>query len=108
MTLAELKTRCSSNNIQYAYGVFKEPVEPPFLVAISRSTNNFMADNRVYDKDMPIQLDLMYKEKDLSLENLIEDTILGNIPWNKTDEAYLEDEDIFTVSYFFEIEKGEN
>ena len=103
MTLEELKNRCETNNIQYAYGVFKKPVEPPFLVCTMTDTNNFMADNKVYVKDYPVQLEFIYKEKDLSLEAIIEDTILGDIAWNKTEETYLEDENIFEVSYFFEL-----
>lgn len=104
MTLNDLKTRCETNNIEYAYGVFKKPVEPPYLVAITRSTDNFMADNRVYVKDIPLQLEYIYKDKDLNVEDIIENTILGDIPWNKTDEAYIEDEEVFEVSYFFELD----
>ena len=40
---------------------------------------------------------------DDTLENKIEDNILGDIPWNKTEETYLLDEDVWQVSYFFEI-----
>lgn len=109
MTLEELKTRCEYQlKIAYAYGVFKEPIEPPYLVGIMRASDNFMADNKVYIKDKPMQLDLVYKEKNLNLENEIENILLGDIPWNKTDEAYLEDEDVFIVSYFFEIEDDNN
>lgn len=104
MTLEELKSRCENNNIQYAYGVFKEPVEPPFLVCTMTGTDNFMADNKVYVKDYPVQLEYIFKNKDLSLEAIIEDTILGDIAWNKTEETYLEDENIFEVSYFFELD----
>ena len=103
MTLKELKQRCAKAGLQYAYGIFKEPVEPPHLVAICRDTNNFMADNKVYSKDIPIQLDYTYLVKDLAMQNKIEDNILGDIPWNKTDETYLSDEDVWQVSYFFEI-----
>lgn len=108
MTLEDLKNRCTTNNIQYAYGVFKEEVEPPFLVATIGSTDNFMADNKVYQKDIPIQLEYIYKEKDLTIESIIEDTILGDIAWNKTDEAYIEGEDVFEVSYFFELDTISN
>ena len=72
MTLEELKTRCKENNIQYAYGKFKEVVEPPHLVAITRDTDNFMADNIVYNKNIPIQLDYTYIDKDIETENIIE------------------------------------
>lgn len=103
MTLEELKTRCEAQGFKYAYGMFKKPTEPPHLVAISTATDNFMADNKVYKKDTSIQLDYTYLVKDLAMQNKIEDNILGDIPWNKTDETYLSDEDVWQVSYFFEI-----
>lgn len=103
MTLEELKQRCKKAGFQYAYGVFKEPVEPPHLVAIMRDTDNFMAENKVYFKDTPIQLDHTYINKDIDMQNKIEDEILGDIAWNKTEETYLSDEGVWQVSYFFEI-----
>lgn len=103
MTLEELKTRCESQGFQYAYGLFKNPVEPPHLIAICRDTDNFMADNKVYSKDIPVQLDYTYINKDIEMQNKIENVILGDIAWNKTEETYLSDEQIWQVSYFFEI-----
>ena len=103
MTLEELKTRCEEAGFQYAYGIFKSSVEPPHLVAICRETENFMADNIVYNKNTPIQLDYTYIEKDIEMENKIENEILGDIAWNKSEETYLEDEKVWQVSYFFEI-----
>ena len=103
MTLEELKTRCKNAGFKYTYGKFIKPTDPPHLVAITTGTNNFMADNVVYLKDIPIQLDYTYLVKDLTMQNKIEDEILGDIPWNKSDETYLSDEEIWQVSYFFEI-----
>ena len=103
MTLEELKTRCENAGFKYAYGLFKQPTEPPHLIAISTATENFMADNKVYYGTTPIQLDYTYIDKNLEEQNKIEKEILGNMPWNKTDETYLQDEDIWQVSYFFEI-----
>ena len=103
MTLQELKTRCETQGFQYAYGNFKEPTEPPHLIAICRDTNNFMADNMVYKKDTPIQLDYTYITKDVEEQNKIENIILADVAWNKTEETYLSDEQIWQVSYFFEI-----
>lgn len=103
MTLEELKTKCEKAGFQYAYGAFKEEVEPPHLVAITVATNNFMADNKVYKKKTPIKLDYTYEDKDEEEQNKIEDKILSNIAWDKTDETYLSDEKIWQVSYFFEI-----
>lgn len=103
MTLEELKTRCEAQGFKYAYGLFKETVEPPHLIAIITDTNNFMADNKVYKKHTPIQLDYTYENKDLTEQNKIEDIILSDVAWNKTEETYLPDERVWQVSYFFEI-----
>ena len=103
MTLEELKTRCETQGFKYAYGLFKKPTEPPHLIAICRDTNNFMADNKVYEKDTPIQLDYTYLNKDITEQNKIENEILSDVAWNKTEETYLSDEEVWQVSYFFEI-----
>ena len=103
MTLEELKTRCENAGFKYAYGLFKQPTEPPHLIAITVDTDNFMADNKVYYETIPIQLDYTYTEKNLEEQNKIENEILGDIAWNKTEETYLQDEDVWQVSYFFEL-----
>lgn len=103
MTLEDLKTRCINAGFKYAYGLFKQPTEPPHLIAITADTENFMADNKVYYGPIPIQLDYTYIEKNLKEQEKIENEILGDIAWNKTEETYLQDEDVWQVSYFFEI-----
>lgn len=108
MTLEDLKTRCEAQGFQYAYGVFKEQKEPPHLIAVCRETNNFMADNIVLVKDMPIQLDYTYLNKNIAEQNKIEDIILADTAWNKTEEVYLSDEKVWQVSYFFEIDNIES
>lgn len=103
MTLEELKTRCEKEGFKYAYGKFEEATEPPHLIAITIDTDNFMADNKVYYGPIPIKLDYTYIYKNIEEQNKIENKILGDIPWNKTEETYLQDERVWQVSYFFEI-----
>lgn len=103
MTLQELKNRCKSNGFNYAYGKFKKSTKPPHLVAIIVDTDNFMADNKVYYSKTPIQLDYTYIDKNVDEQNKIENEILGDIAWNKTEETYLQDEDVWQISYLFEI-----
>lgn len=103
MTLEELKTRAEAQGFQYAYGLFKQPVEPPHLVAYVTDTDNFMADNHVYQKQTPIKMDYTYINKDITEQNKIEDNILGDIGWNKSEETYYPAENVWQVSYFFEI-----
>lgn len=103
MTLQDLKQRSEKAGFKYAYGQFKRATEPPHLVAIATGTDNFMADNKVYLKNIPIQLDYTYLTKDIDMQNKIENEILGDIAWNKSDETYLTDEEVWQVSYLFEI-----
>nr|DAL85928.1 MAG TPA: hypothetical protein [Caudoviricetes sp.] len=103
MTLEELKKRCIEQGFEYAYGRFKKSTQPPHLVAIATDTDNFIADNKVYKKRLPIKLDYTYIDKNIEEQNKIEDIILADIPWNKTEETYFKDEGIWQVSYFFEI-----
>ncbi|MEI3391030.1 MAG: hypothetical protein V8R30_05275 [Clostridia bacterium] len=65
MTLEELKTRCEKEGFKYAYGKFEEETEPPHLITITIDTDNFMADNKVYHKNVPIQLDYTYIYKNV-------------------------------------------
>lgn len=103
MTLQELKNRSEKQGFQYAYGMFENEIEPPHLVAITTETTNFMADDRVYQKKFKIQLDYTYIHKNIEMQNKIEDKILSDVTWNKTEETYLPDEGVWQVSYFFEI-----
>lgn len=103
MTLEDLKKRCEEANIRYAYGKFDQTTPIPHLVAIEAEPNNFNADNRVYKKKKTIKLDYTYKGKNIEEENKIEDEILHDVCWNKTDETYLSDEKVWQTSYFFEI-----
>ena len=101
--LDELAERCEKEEIQYAYGVFQEPVSPPHIVALETETNNFMADNIVFNRKGTIQLDVTMDYIDFDLINKIENKILYDICWNKTEATYLSDEKVWQISYFFEI-----
>lgn len=103
MTLEELNTRCKNENIQYAYGAFQESVSPPHLVALETETDNLFAENKVYCRIRRIQLDLTMDYIDFDLIDKVENKILYDVCWNKTETTYLSDEEIWQISYFFEI-----
>lgn len=108
MTLQELGERCIDQGFQYAYGVFEKPVEPPHLVAIIQDSDNFGADNVVYKRKNQCMLDYTYLRHDDGLEdmNKIENNILGDTYWEKSSENYINEEGIWQVSYFFELEEN--
>lgn len=101
--LKKLKDKCKEAGFRYAYGKFKKPTNPPHLVGIIVDTDNFFADNRVYYSQIPIQLDYTYTEKNIEEQEKIENEILSGFAWNKTEETYLQDEEVWQVSYFFKI-----
>ena len=101
--LEKLKTKCEDAGFKYAYGKFEKSTPPPHIVAITSDTDNFMADNKTYYSPIPIKLDYTYITKNIEEKNKIENEILGDIAWNKTEETYLQDEKVWQVSYFFEI-----
>lgn len=103
MTLSELKTRCEENKIAFAYGVFKKPTEPPHLAATEVASSNFLADNLVYKRIKNLKMDYTFVDKDIETEDIIENTILQDVVWEKSDEVYLQDEKCWQVSYFFDI-----
>lgn len=103
MTLEILKERAIANGFKYAYGVFKKKTEPPHLVAILQGDNNFSADNIVYKKGNVCMLDYTFIEKDIERQNVIEDIILADVDWTKTEETYNSGGQFWQVSYFFNL-----
>lgn len=103
MTLSELKNKFDDKKIPYAYGGFKNETEPPHVVAIGSGTQNFFADGVVYKKIEEIELIYTYTVKDENIENIIENEILADIDWEKSEEQYDSSEKIWQVSYFIMI-----
>lgn len=103
MTLEELKTRCESQGFNYAYGIFKTKIAPPYLVAVTTDSQAFHADNVVYYSKCSVELTYTYKDKDNQEIQKIENSILGDIAWEKSEESYLSDEEVWQITYFFEI-----
>lgn len=103
MTLKEIADRFSAAEITYKYGLMSSNTQPPYVYAIVSDSNNFIADNIVYKKIDSIELHYIYKTKNLETEETIEDTILGDIAWRKSDETYYVDEELWEVIYYFNI-----
>ena len=103
MTLEDLKNRCEAQGFTYAYGVLKKPPTPPYIVTTTADSQVFHADNIVFYKKNTINLNYIYKNKNQAEINKIENTILADITWQKSDESYLPSEEVWQITYFFEI-----
>ena len=104
MSLAEFYTLLNSITgfaDKVAYRQFEEDAAPalPFIVYYEDSTDNFKADNKVYQKRRNIVVELYSQEKDVTSEELIEKLFDDNeIPWDKIEE-YIDSEHMYMVSY---------
>ena len=83
MTLETIEQRAKEQGLNYSYGLFPEPQEPPHLIGIVEESNNFGADNIVWKKKARFRLIYTFIRKDLETEAKIEDEILKDINKNR-------------------------
>lgn len=103
MTLKDLSERFENAKITYQYGIMPKGTKPPYAFAVVSDSNNFIADNIVYKKIDSIELHYVFATKNIDTEETIENTILGDIAWRKSDETYYLDEEVWEVIYYFNI-----
>lgn len=87
------------------YNAWEEGKAPrlPFICYRETQSNNFYADDKVYQKIQYIDIELYSKLKDSESEELIEETLNNNnLAWEKT-ETYLYDEKCFQIIYEISI-----
>lgn len=102
MTLAELNTTLSAvlpGRIVYNAWPVGEAPPLPYVCYYSTGSDNFAADNVVYDSNRPVRIELYTRSKDLATEAAVEAALTGaGIYWSR-DESYIADEKVFLTSY---------
>ena len=73
----------------------------PFVCYLFSSTNNFNADDVVYQVINRITIELYTESKDLEAENAVEAALKG-LCWEKSEE-YLDDEQCYEIIYEIEV-----
>lgn len=104
MTLTEIYSLIQSAEFPTAYHHFEEgnSPEPPFVVYLLPSSNNFGADNKVFKRIQDLWVELYTDKKDLNAEGKIEN-VLDNIGfWQKT-ETWIETERLYLTKYELEV-----
>ena len=105
MTHEELKTMLEEADLPLAYDHFSEgeSPEPPFLVFLFPSSDNFAADGIVYYKINVVHVELYTDFKDPETEAALEAVLdTHGIFYDKT-EVWIESERLYEVLYTFEI-----
>ena len=105
MTHNEIVTMLEEAGLPLAYDHFAEgeSPDPPFLVFLFPSSDNFSADGRVYQKIDTLHIELYTDLKQPELEASIEAVLDGHdIFYNKT-EVWIETEHLYEVLYSTEV-----
>ena len=90
--------------IPVAYDHFDvaQNVTPPFVAYRESSLETFKADSKVYYRPYSFEIELITEKKDIALEKTIEELLTNNnIPYDKSDEVWDENEKIY--HNFYEI-----
>lgn len=103
MTLEEIRAALESTGLPVVYLAWPEKKAPPmpFLCYLVAYSNNFGADDRVYQKINHIQIELYTKTKRTDLEDKVE-SALSSLFWEKL-ETYIDSEKCYQIIYEIEV-----
>ena len=106
MTYAEIVAMLEEANLPLAYDHFEEgeSPDPPFLVFLFPSSDNFSADGRVYLKIRNVNVELYTDLKDPELETRLETVLDRHGIFYQKSEVWIEEEKLYEVLYQFETE----
>lgn len=109
MTYQDIMSILSEINLPFAYDHFAEgeSPDPPFVVFLFPSSDNFSADNKVYQKINNLRIELYTERKQPNIETQVE-TVLDTheIFYDKT-EVWIAEERLFEVIYEMEVLQNE-
>ena len=91
-------------NIEIAYHHFENPVTPPFIVYYRIKSNNFKADDKVFEKINTYRIEIYTTKKDVMTEILLENLLDNNgFTYEVISESYIEQEKLYQVIYELDI-----
>lgn len=92
--------------LPYAYDHFtkkESPGHPPFICFIYPESDNVFADDRVYQKVKQLRVELYTDEKDLDLEEAVENALDAAELCYESNETYLNSEKMYMVTWDMDV-----
>ena len=102
MTTREIAQMIANVGLPYSYDHFEEsetPGAPPFICFTYPSSEHFAADNGVYQKAVALRIELYTDEKDLELEQQVENALDAAGLYYDSAETYLDSEKMYMVAW---------
>ena len=95
----------STIGVPYAYYAFPDNTgqECPFICFFFEGSDDFVADNTNYQKIRPLSIELYTDNKDFALEETIEAVLNQNGLVYSREEAWLDTERMYMVTYMTDI-----
>lgn len=102
MTLENLHATLSAvlpDKVVYNAWPVGEAPPLPYVAYYSTGADNFGADNKVYNSNRNVRIELYTRSKDLTTEAAVETALNGvGLYWTR-DESYIDDEKVFMTIY---------
>lgn len=101
MKIEELNTILIETGYPVAYSHFpKEVPSIPYVAFSCPESTNLFADNKVYLRAENIEIELCTKKKNPAQEKVLTDVLDSHeLAWEKISEAYIEDDDVYSLIY---------
>ena len=105
MTYSEILEMLEEAKIPLAYDHFAEgeSPDPPFLVFLFPSSNNFSADGKVYQRIDALHIELYTDRKQPDLEAHLEAVLDAHDVFYEKTETWIESERLYEVLYSTEV-----
>lgn len=98
-----IKTTLETIGIPVAYGRFKSEKKPPYIFWLGAGQEVLPADDTIIWKQNAYSVEYYYTKKDENMESVIEEALLeGGFIYEKSEDSYIESEDIFVIYYSVE------
>ncbi len=84
-----------------AYSHFKKPQTPPYIVYIGSGQNQMRADDTRYWHENTYQVEYYFEKKNETSEEAIEEALIADgYLFEKSEDIYLEEDDVFLIYYY--------
>ena len=105
MTFEEVKNIVESIGLPFVYYQFPIGQVPdlPYVIYYYPSSDNFSADDHVYQKIESLNIEVYTKEKDFAVEKQIEDVLDEHLIFWQKSESYITSENMYEVIYEMEV-----
>ena len=109
MTYQEIMNMMTEMDLPFTYHHFAEgeSPEPPFLVFLFPSSDNFGADNKVWKKITNLRIELYTDYKQPDIEEAVENVLDEHEIFYDKDEVWIAEERLYEVAYTMEVIYGQ-